>query len=188
MRTNPLQLLGASRAIWRLRAAYIASEINEAVACVGLFILGNCNAQNTLDPSGVLELTGIKAESAAYSYTVSISHDSGDAEDVAEEKICDLSAYARKLTKLFYVAGQFSAVFVTKLDASRLDRRRLRAVKSAGTNDGFNAFKRRVGKRCQRGILLKKLPAYDINSCIRALRGESAHNHQAPGLFPSPIE
>lgn len=138
MSTNIFQCLGAGIASWGLRAADISAEVDEAVAGVGLVFARDRFGQYSLDANGILQLFGIKAESAAYSDTVSVGNDAGNTEDVAEEKVGDLSSYAGEFAELINVARQFSAVFVSKLNASRLDRRRLGAVKSARTDYIFD--------------------------------------------------
>lgn len=128
MSTNVFQCLGADIASRGLRAADISAEVYKAVAGVCLVFARDRFGQYSLDANGILQLFGIKAESAAYSDTVSVGNDAGNTEDVAEEKVGDLSTNAGEFAKLFDVARQFTVIFVAKLNASRLDRRRLCAV------------------------------------------------------------
>ena len=91
MSANIFQSLGASLASRRLRAANISAKINETVAGIGLFILRDRIGQYALDLERILEILGIKPESAANSDTMRIRNDTGNAENVAEKKICDLA-------------------------------------------------------------------------------------------------
>ncbi len=188
MSTNIFQCLGTDIASRGLRAADISAKVDEAVAGVGLVFARDRFGQYSLDANGILKLFGIKTESAAYSDTVSVGNDAGNAEDVAEEKVGDLSSDAGEFAELFDVARQFSAVFVEKLDASRLDRRRLCAVKSARTDYIFDILEGRIGKRGKRRIFFKQVFANNIDSRIGALGGKSAHYHQPPSLAASPIK
>lgn len=147
MSTNIFQCLGTDIASRGLRAADISAEVDEAMAGVGLVFARDRFGQYSLDANGILKLFGIKTESAAYSDTVSVGNDAGNAEDVAEEKVGDLSSDAGEFAELFDVTRQFTAVFVAKLNASRLDRRRFCAVKSAGSNDIFYIGQLCIGKR-----------------------------------------
>lgn len=138
MSTNIFQCLGTDIASRGLRAADISAKVYKAVAGVGLIFARDRFGQYSLDANGILKLFGIKTESAAYSDTVSVGNDAGDTEDVAEEKVGDLSSDAGEFAELFDVARQFTVIFVAKLDTSRLDRRRLCAVKSARTDYIFD--------------------------------------------------
>ena len=138
MSTNIFQCLGTDIASRGLRAADISAEVDEAMAGVGLVLARDRVCEDALNLDRIFKLLGIKSESAAYSDTVSVGNDAGNAEDVAEEKVGDLSSDAGEFAELFDVARQFSAVFVAKLDTSRLDRRRLCAVKSARTDYIFD--------------------------------------------------
>lgn len=138
MSTNIFQCLGAGIASRGLRAADISAKVDEAMAGVGLIFARDRFGQYSLDANGILQLFGIKSESAAYSDTVSVGNDAGDTEDVAEEKVGDLSSDAGEFAKLFDVARQFTVILIAKLDTSRLDRRRLCAVKSARTDYIFD--------------------------------------------------
>lgn len=177
MSTNFFQCLGTGIASWGLRAADISAKVDEAMAGVGLVFFWDRIGKYAFDPYGILQLFGIKSKSAAYSDTVSVGNDAGDSENVAEEEVGYLSSDAGKFAEQLDVARQFTAVFVAKLDASRLDRRRLGSVKSAGTDDIFDILKGRVGKLCKRGESFKQVLAYDIDTRVRALGGKSAHNH-----------
>ena len=188
MPTYPLQPLGTHLASRGLRTADISAKVYKAVAGVGLEFARDRFGQYSLNSDGILQLFGIKTESAAYSDTVSVGNDAGNTEDVAKEKIGDLSSDAGKFAELFDVARQFSAVFVAKLDTSRLDRRRLCAVKSARTDYIFDIFEGRIGKRGKRRIFFKQVFANNIDSRIGALGGKSAHYHQPPSLAASPIK
>ena len=108
-------------ASWGLCAANVAPEVNKAVAGIGLVFLRDSIGEYALDLDGILQLLGIKSESAAYSYTMSIGNNAGDAENVAEEEVGDLSSDTGEFAELICVARQFTAVFVAELDASRLD-------------------------------------------------------------------
>ena len=188
MRTYILQCLGAGIASRGLCAADVSAEINESMTGVGLVFLGDRIGQYALNLERILQFFGIKSESATDSDTVRIGNYAGNAENVAEEEICDLSAHAGEFAELINVARQVSAVFVAKLDASRLDRRRLCAVKSARTNDIFDILEGCICKRRKRRIFFKKVFANYIDTRIGALGGKSAHNHQLPSLVAAPIE
>lgn len=188
MSTNIFQCLGTDIASRRLCSTNISAEIDEAVAGIGLIFAWDRVCENALNLDGVFKLLGIKSESAADAYAMSIRYDAGDTEDVAEEKVGDLSSDAGEFAELFDVARQFSAVFVAKLNASRLDRRRLCAVKSARTDDIFNILKRCVGEVGKCRIFFKQVFANYIDSRIGALGGKSAHYHQPPSLAASPIK
>ncbi len=188
MSTDIFQRLGAGIASRGLRAADISAEVYKAVAGVGLIFLGDRIGQYSLDLDGILEIFGIKSESAADPDAVRIRDYAGNTENVAEEEICDLSAHAGEFAELINVARQFTAVFVAKLDASRLDRRRLCAVKSARTNDIFNILEGCICKRRKRRIFFKQVFANYIDTRIGALGGKSAHYHQPPSLVAAPIE
>lgn len=138
MNTNIFQCLGTYITSRGLRAADISAKVDKAVAGIGLIFAWDRVCENALNLDGVFKLLGIKSESAADAYAMSIRYDAGDPENVAEEKVGDLSSDAGEFAELFDVARQFSAVFVAKLNASRLDRRRLCAVKSARTDYIFD--------------------------------------------------
>lgn len=104
MGTNILQRIGTHLASRRLRTADISAEINESVAGVGLFFLRDGIGQYALDLHGVLELLGIKTESAANSDTMRIGNHSGNTENVAEQEICDLSSDSGEFAELIHVA------------------------------------------------------------------------------------
>lgn len=94
MRTNIFQCLGTYIASRGLCAADISAEVDEAMAGVGLIFARDRFGQYSLNSDGILQLFGIKTESAAYSDTVSVGNDAGDTEDVAEEKVGYLSSDA----------------------------------------------------------------------------------------------
>ena len=98
MSANIFQPLGAGIASRRLRAANISAKIDETVAGIGLFILRDRIGQYALDLERILEFFGIKPESAANSDAMRVRNDSGDAENVAEKKICDLASDAGEFT------------------------------------------------------------------------------------------
>lgn len=104
MSANIFQPLGADLASRRLRAANISAEIDEAVAGVCLRILRDCIGQYALDFERILEFFGIKSKSAAYSYTVGICNNAGNAENITEQEIGDLAPDSGKLAKLIYIA------------------------------------------------------------------------------------
>ena len=98
MSANIFQSLGADIASRRLRAANISAKIDETVAGIGLFILRDRIGQYALDFERILELFGIKPESAADPDAMRVRNDAGDAENVAEQKICDLASDAGEFT------------------------------------------------------------------------------------------
>ena len=98
MSANIFQSLGADIASRRLRAANISAKIDETVAGIGLFILRDGIGQYALDLERILELFGIKPESATNSDAMRIRNNAGDAENVAEKKICDLASDAGEFT------------------------------------------------------------------------------------------
>ena len=177
MRANIFQRGGALLASRRLRAADVASEVNEAVAGVGLFILGNSKIQYPLDLQRILQLFGVKSEPSANADAMCVRNHSGDAENVAEQEVCDLSADAGEFAEQIDVARQLPAVFIAQLDARRLDRRRLCAVKSAGTDDVFDIGKFSVGKRRKRRVFFEQIFTNDIDTRVGALSRKSAHYH-----------
>lgn len=146
MRANRPELFGTGIASRRLRAADIASKINEAVAGIGLLLLRNGIGKYSLDLQGILQFLGIKSEPSADADAMRIRNDTGDPENVAEQEIGDLPSDSGKLAELIYISRQLAAVFIAELDASRLDRRRLSSVKSAGTDDRLDILKRCVSK------------------------------------------
>ena len=188
MSTNIFQRLGAGIASWRLRTADVASEVNKAVTSIGLILLRYGIGQNALNFKRVFEFFGIKSESAANSDAMRIRNDAGNSENVAEQKICDLASDTGEFAKLLDVARQFSAVFIAKLYASRLDRRRFCAVKPTGSDYVFYIRKPGIGKIGKSWELFKKVFANYIDTRIGALGGKSAHNHQFPSLAASPIK
>ena len=188
MSANIFQRLGAGIASRRLRAANVAAEVNEAMAGIGLLILRDGVGQYALDLYGVLEILGIESESAANSDAMRICNDAGYAENIAEQKICDLAPDSRELAELIDVARQFPAVFIAKLYTRRLDRCRLCAVKPARANYVLYLRKLGIGKRRKGGIFLEQIFANYIDTRVGALGGKPAHDHQLPSLTASPIE
>jgi len=84
MSANIFQSFGADIASRRLRTANISAKINETVAGIGLFVLRDGVGQYALDLERILELLGIKPESAADPDAMRIRNDTGNAENVSE--------------------------------------------------------------------------------------------------------
>ena len=158
------------------------------MAGVGLALARDRVCENSLNLDRIFKLLGIKSESAAYPNTMCIRYNAGDSENIAEQEICDLSSDTGKLTKLMNVARQFAIIFIAKLDTSRFDRCRLGAVKSAGADYIFYILKRSICEVGKSRVFEEQIFANDIYTRIGALGGKSAHNHQLPSLFPSPIK
>ena len=85
MSTNIFQCLGTDIASRGLRAADISTKVYKAMAGVGLIFARDRFGQYSLNSDGILKLFGIKTESAAYSYTMSVGNNAGDAKNVAKE-------------------------------------------------------------------------------------------------------
>ena len=98
MSANIFQPLGAGIASRRLRAANISAKIDETVAGIGLFILWDRIGQYALDLERIFKFFGIKTESAADPDAMRIRNNAGDAENIAEQKICDLASDAGEFT------------------------------------------------------------------------------------------
>ena len=112
MGTEIFQRIGANITSRRLRTADVASEINETVTGIGLILFRNGVGQYALDFKRIFKFFRVKAESAADSYTVRVGNDTGDSENVAEQKVCNLTSDTGKFAEKIDVARKLSAVFV----------------------------------------------------------------------------
>ncbi len=180
--------LGASLALRGLRAADVSAEIDESVAGLGLCLARYGIGKYPLDPDGIFKLLRIKSESSADADAMGIRNDSGDAENIAQQKIGYLSADAGECAELINILRELTSVFITQFYTRRLYRGGLCSVQSAGADYAFDIRKLAVGKRRQSRVLFEKLAANDVDASIGTLCRKSAHNEQFPCVFPSPLQ
>lgn len=158
-----------------------AAVVDEAVAELIAFLGRDNFPQFLLHLCGLLDVIH-EADQVAEADAVRVRDDRGLAEDVAEDEIRTLSADAGEGEELLHgVRHLVMELFVEHAHAGG-DIPRLAPSKAAGTDDGLDFLRRRCGEGGDRRVLLQKVNHHDIDSRIRALRGEAYADEQLPGI------
>ena len=103
---------GAIPAFRGAGGADLPSKMDDAMAEIRLLRYGNHRREDPFHPERVFQFFVIESQATADADTVGIRHDAAFFIDIAEEEIGDLASDTGKFAKLFYVAWQFSTVFV----------------------------------------------------------------------------
>ena len=86
--------------------ADVTAKVNKTVAERSLMLGWDFFAEYFFDTKGVLQLLGIEAEPATDADTMRVSDNSGDAEHVTKQEICNLSSDSGESAEGLYVTGK----------------------------------------------------------------------------------
>ena len=95
------------------------------------------------------------------------------AEDVAQDEVGRFAADTGEFEQILHVIRHFAVILLEQHDRTSLEVARFGAEQAAGFDCVCDFLLGRGGKTLKRGELLEQRFGYDVDTCVRTLRGQA---------------